>query len=711
MRFLLALILLVPAFAQQPDPPAKPDQQAAQAPAKTDDQAAQAPARADEKAAQAPAKPDDKAPQTPAKPDEKAAQTPAQPEAKAEAKAESPTPSTEQWLSGNIDFGYRWLTNVRGNFAEYRSVVNLGEGPKLTGVDFTIQDPKKRLFDRLDLRAYGFGGDPYSTAHIDARKMGIYDLTFDYRNIAYFDAVPSFANPLSPVGFNEQSFDVHRRNMSFTLDLRPGKHIIPYLAFERNSGYGHGIDTWVQDANDEFAVPTLLRDSTNNFRGGVRFEYNRFHVTVEQGGTTFKDDDQSYWNGVNFGDRTTPVLGQTEEVLYGLAQAYGIRGTSVYSTVLATANLNDYMNFYGQFLFSEPRTDVHYTDLAEGNFAALSSLLFYSGQQNLGTGAANQPHTSANLGWQGRFGRRLRIIDSWMFDRSHDAASPLLAEQLLLNATTAAPTTFNALAYTQSVNYNQNQVDVMFDLTSKLTLRGGYRYVWGDATVLAGQLSQTGNLVSGKLSRNVGLAGLTFRPSEKLSVNLDYEGASSDRIYFRTSLNDYNKARARAKYQVNSALSFQANFQVLNNQNPASDIRYDFQSRDNSLAVYWTPASAKRITVMGEYDRSTLSSNIAYLGLFLSPMTSSYYDRAHTATSAIDVALPGGGKLTAGGSLFIASGTRPSRYYQPLARLSLPLHKHVYWNTEWQYYGFGEQFYLFEGFRTHVFMTGLRVTR
>jgi len=703
MRLLLALILLVPALAQQSDVA-----RAAGLPG----QDAQAPAKPDDKAAQTPAKPDDKAAQTPAKPDDKAAQAPATADAKPEAKAESPAPSTEQWLSGDLDFGYRWLTDIRGNFPEYRSVVNLGEGPKLLGLDLTIQDPKKRLFDRLDLRAYGWGGDPYNTAHVSARKMGVYDLSFDYRNVVYFNAVPSFANPLAPAGFNEQAFDIHRRNMSFTLDLRPGKHIIPYLAFDRNSGYGHGIDTWVQDANDEFAVPTMLRDSTNNFRGGVRMEFNRFHVTLEQGGTTFKDDDQSYWNGVNFGDRTTPVLGQ-KEVLYGLAQAYGIRGTSIYSKVLATANLSDYMNFYGQFLFSQPKSDVRYTDLAVGNFAALSSLLLYSGQQNLGTGAANQPHTSATLGWQGRLGRRLRFIESWMSDQYHDAASSLLTQQLLLNSTTAQPKTFDPLAYTQAVNYFQNQIDVMLDVSSKITLRGGYRRVWGDATVLAGQLSQTGNLVSGELSRNVGLAGFTFRQSEKFSLNVDYEGASSDRIYFRTSLNDYSKARMRVKYQPSNQLSFQANFQVLSNQNPAADIRYDFLSRDNSLAVYWTPAAAKRITVMGEYGRSTLRSNISYLGIFLSPLTSSYYDRAHTATSAIDFALPGltGGKLTVGGSLFVTSGSRPTRYYQPLARLSLPLHKHVYWNTEWKWYGFGEQFYLFEGFRTHVFMTGLRVSR
>jgi hypothetical protein len=554
---------------------------------------------------------------------------------------------------------------------------------------------------------------------VGARKAGLYDFTFDYSNIAYFNAVPSFANPLAPAGFNEQAFDTHRRNMSFELDLRPGKHIIPYLAFERNSGYGHGIDTWVQDANNEFAVPVLLRDSTNNYRGGVRFEYNKVHLTLEQGGTTYKDDDQSYYSGVNYGDvpPTTKILGQTE-VLYGLAQAYGIRGDSIYSRALFTANLGPAMNFYGQFLFSEPRTDVSFSEVAVGHFAQLSSLLLYSGQQNIGTGAANQPHTSANLGWQGALGHRLRVSFSQVsfsqtLDHSHDAASSLVAQQLLLATTTAAPKTFNPLDYTQVVNYNQSQVDVMFDATSKLMLRGGYRYVFGDATVLAGTLSQTGPLAFGNLNRHVGLGGLTYRPLQKLSFNLDYEGSSSDHIYFRTSLNEYHKGRARAKYQANASLSFQANFQVLNNQNPAPDIRYDFQSRDNAVAVFWAPKAGKVLTLTGEYDRSTLSSNISYLGLFLAPMTSAYYDRAHTATSAIDLAYPKlpGFKFTFGGSLFIASGTRPTRYYQPLARLTFPLYKHVYWNTEWRYYGFGEEFFVYEGFRTHIFATGLRVSK
>src|SRR5215471_13352950 len=73
--------------------------------------------------------------ETPQKPEEK-------PEAKAAA-ADSPAPAAaaapgEGWIDGYVDLGYRWVTDVAGNFQQYRSVVNLGEGPKLFGADVTI---------------------------------------------------------------------------------------------------------------------------------------------------------------------------------------------------------------------------------------------------------------------------------------------------------------------------------------------------------------------------------------------------------------------------------------------------------------------------------------------------------------------------------------------------------------------------------------------
>src|SRR5262249_4901540 len=184
--------------------------------------------------------------------------------------------------------------------------------------------------------------------------------------------------------------------------------------------------------------------------------------------------------------------------------------------------------------------------------------------------------------------------------------------------------------------------------------------------------------------------------------------------YFRTNLYNYNRMRSRAKYQATASLWLLANFGLLDNQNPTLGIRYDFRARDNSLAVYWTPNSGKRITVMAEYNRSSLRSRIDFLSLpFLTPAVSTYRENGHTATSAIDFTLPAIGgvaaKLSAGGSLFISEGTRPTQYYQPLGRLSIPVHKLVQWNTEWRWYGFGETFYQYEAFRAHTFMTGIRV--
>lgn len=675
MRTLLAFLLIAPLAAQQPaDQQVKPDAPAAQA-----------------------AKPADQ----PAAPDQKAAEP-------APAAAESPAPPTEQWFTGSIDLGYRWLIDQQGNSAEYQSVVNLGHGPRLLGLDFTIQDPKKRLFDRIEARASGWGGDPYSLAHIDVLKRGIYDFTADYRDIAYFDAEPSFANPFQPAGFNEQSFNQHRKDTDISLDLFPGHRLTPYLAYNQNSGSGNGIETWVQNSNDEFAVPSLFRDRTINYRGGIRYELNRFHLTVEHGETGFRDDDSAYSSVQTVGDNLTPLLGQNL-YLNSLTQSYGIRGSGFYDKVLVTASPASWIDLYGQFLYSYPKITVNYTDVAQGNFADLSALLFYSTDFTMAAGEANAPHVTGNVGFEMRPLKRLRIIESLSTDRSHDAASPLVTEQLL--ATGFSQNILTALNYHQVVNYNQEQVDIIYDLTNTITLRGGARFVWGDATVLAGELSQTGNLVSGNLRRNIGLAGATFRPIQKLTVNLDYEGGTSDDIYFRTSLNNYSKARALAKYQITGSLSAQARFQVLDNQNPDPTIRYDFLSRDNAISLFWTPEGGKRITVMAEYDRSTLRSDISYLDLFFSPNLSDYRDNAHTATSAVSLALPGypKAKLTFGGSLFISSGSRPSRYYEPLARLSVPIQKHIDWNTEWQWYGYGEQFYLFEGFRTHIFQTGVRI--
>jgi len=413
------------------------------------------------------------------------------------AAAESPAPAADEWLTGNVEFGYRWLTDLRGNAASYRSIVNLGEGPKLFGLDFTVQDPKKRLFDRLDASAWGWGGDPYGTARVDARKGNVYALHLDYRELSYFNNLATYADPfVNPaLGLfpSERTFDTRRRLLSTDLTLRPGKRITPYFAYQRDGGNGRGVTTFQTDFN-EYAVPNLLDNVTNNYRGGVRFTYNRWHVTLEEGGTVFEDNQRVLSPAVrNLGNRLTPVfpiVGDGQQLfLNNLDQAYAIRSSGAYTKALATASPFSWLNLYGQFLYSQPKTDVNYTDAASGNFAALRTLLFYSKLLDAVNGASRQPHTSANAGFELRPLKRLRIVESWMTDRMHNAALGLAFDNRL------------------ELNYSRQQTDVFFDVTSRFTLRGGFRYVWGDTRYTAAPLAQAGPFTAAGLEQKVGLGG------------------------------------------------------------------------------------------------------------------------------------------------------------------------------------------------------------
>ena len=629
--------------------------------------------------------------------------------------AASPVPSTEPVLTGWIDLGYLWDTGVGGSYDTYRSIIDIHSGPKLLGTDFILTDPKHRWFDAIQVRATTWGAEPSSSVHVEAKKSGIYNFNAEYRDFAYYNFLPSYADPLLSQGIvlDEQSFDTRRKIAALSLDIRPGHWWTPYFGWDHDSSSGTGETVFVTDGNN-YPVPNTLRDSTDLYRGGVRIETSHFHVTLEEGGTVFKSDQSLYQNpgSLNYGNFSTPVFGQPL-YLSSLLAAYGIRGSSAYSKGLLTANPTSWLDIYGQLLYSQPNANVNYQQNAAGNFYLQSQILFYSGQQELITAASQQPHTIGSLGAEIRPMRRLRIVESWLTDRMHDAGSAA-SEQSLISAGAAIPLS-SLIASTLVSNYSQEAVDVFFDAASKLTLRGGYRYVWGDA--LYAFLPPAGLASSNheQLRQNIGLGSATYRPSQKISLTGEVEGASSSGVYFRTSPYNYQKVRAQVHYQPLPSLSVSGDFTLLNNQNPLAGTNYDYSAYQESISLYWAPRGGKIFDIQGSYSRADLHSTIGYLDPgTLSPQVSNYRDDSHTATALMDLTWPHGKrfapKLAAGGSLFISSGSRPTSYYQPMVKLWVPFGKHASWFSEWRYYVYGEAFNLYEGFRTHLLTTGMRFT-
>jgi hypothetical protein len=673
VRILLAVVVLFPLAAQTPPaipPPATP------------------PAAAPAQAAPAPAT-DTKAPP-------------------------SPVPVVEPDLSGWIDFGYRWQTGVNGSLETYRSVVNLGSGPKLFGADLTLIDPKKRLFDTMHILASGWGGDPYGTFHLDVSKSKLYRFDANYRDLAYFNNLPSYADPLLTRGIvlDEQSFDTRRHVGTYSLELLPGNWFIPYLVYDRDANSGTGVTVFVQNSN-EYPVPTSGNDLTNLYRGGVRFELRRFHATLEEGGTTFSSSQSLYQSPgtINTGNVNTPIFGQTLD-LTSLAATYGITGSSTYTKALFSSNAFSWMDVYGQFLFSQPSSSVNYQENATGNFYLPTEIVFYQSEQYLVSAVAKLPHTTASFGTEIRPLKRVRMTESWLTDRMHNAGNSSSLQTIV-----PAQQTAQLLESSLVSDYSQIEANVFFDATSHLTLRGGYRYVWGEAADAV--LPQGGELTGSeqaKLRRNVGLGGIVYRPMQKLLLTAETEVASSGGVYFNTSLYDYQKVRMQARYQATASLSVALDFTYLNNENPTPGIDYKSRWQQEAASIFWSPHNGKTITFQGSYSWSSLRSDILYLvPQTLAPATSLDIENASTATALFNLNLGHWGvvapKLTAGGSLFISTGTRPTSYYQPMAKLWVPMSKHTQAFAEWWFYGYGEAFQPYEGFTTHLASIGLRYMR
>lgn len=632
----------------------------------------------------------------------------------APAAGEAAVVSTEPPVEGVMEFGARWVKDPVGDFQTYRSIVNLGQGVRVANVDLNLTPTGLKLFDTLRLAGANWGGDPYNTGRFDLEKRGVYRFLGSYSNIAYFNYLPSFANTQATGAFfNQRAYDTQVRNFDNELQIFPGARFTPYLAYTRNTDYGNGITTLVADRN-EYPLRNLIWWGQNTYRGGIRADFGRSHLTVEHGDTQFRDDQQVFSTDRLAGNRgNIPFAGQSLFLSEG-RQAYAIRGGGRFTKVLFVANPYDWVDLYGQVLYANPRTFPALFQNTMGNLVdAASGLLFFSRGFDTLFGDARRPHTSGTFAMELRPKSRFRIREMYETDRIKTDTSATLST-LLLTPTSALSRQTGYIDRLEA-SHTRQTVEGLVDIHRRLTLRAGYRYEWGDSVFRGGVLNQFNPQERINLERHVGLAGIQARPWDRLTLVVNAEVSNGVRTYYRTGLQDYHKIRAQGRYRLTDSLNFNAVHVRLDNKNPAPGVDFEFLAQSSSLNLQWLPRGGGRVSILADYTRSSIRSDIDYLEPhILQPARSLYVDNAHTGTLLADFNLRGSGvvrpKLTVGGSLITTAGSRPSRYYQPQGRFLLPVSERIQFYSEWRWFGLRQPFYLFEGFRTHMIMTGFRWT-
>ncbi len=639
--------------------------------------------------------------------------TEAKPETQ-EAAAEETTAATavEPVVRGVVDVGARWVKDPQGDFQTYRSIVNLGQGVRLANMDLNLEPVGFKLFDSMRLSGSNWGGDPYNTLRFNLEKTNIYRFDGTYSNIAYFNYLPSFANTQATGAFfNQRAYDTQIRNIDNELQIFPGTRFTPYVAYTRNTDFGNGITTLVADRN-EFPLRNLIRWGQDTFRGGIRADFGRSHLTVEHGDTQFRDDQQVFSTERLDGNRGgVPFVGQSLFLTDG-RQAYAIRGGGRFTKVLFVANPYDWVDLYGQVLYANPKTYPGFFQNTMGNLVdAQQGLLFFGRGFDTLFGDARRPHTSGTFSMELRPHNRIRIREMYETDRIKTDTSAMLSTQLL--TPTSALSRERGFIDRLEASHTRQTVEALVDVHRRFTIRGGYRYEWGDSVFRGGVLNQFNPQERINLERHVGLAGIQARPWDRLTINVNAEASNGVRTYYRTGLQDYHKIRAQVRYRLTESLNFNGVHVRLDNRNPAEGVDFKFLAQTTSLNLQWLPRGGSRVSILADYTRSAIRSDIDYLQPhILQPARSLYVDNAHTGSLLADFNLRGSGvvrpKLTIGGSFVTTAGSRPSRYYQPTGRFLLPVTEKVHFYSEWRWFGLAQPFYLFEGFRTHMIMTGLR---
>ncbi len=618
---------------------------------------------------------------------------------------------------GTVDIGYRWLAGLRGSEDIYRSLVNLGEGPRLLGANLILEGPlgSNKYVDHLQFNASAWGGDPYNTMRIYAEKTGSYQFSFDYRKVDYFNFIPSFANPLLGQGvyLGQHSFDSTRRSMDFDLTLRPGARISPFLAYSRNSGFGPGITTFTADGN-EFAINNQLRDSSDYYRGGVIFNLPRMNLILEQGILTFKDDQRIFQTqGTNKGNRRTPLLGQNI-TLVQLDENYHARGTTPVTRVQLTATPWEKLIVTGRFVYSQPDLNFDYDRRSVGNFLSFDVLRMYTGELASSSADANRPHILGNLSVEFRPHDRIRILETLVTDRFHIASSSSLGRALTGTKPLSGPADpNNTFDFSTSdsnrfaVNLNQNQLEGVVDLTSRISARGGYRVVWSD--------TQLQSLVSGNepqsvsLHRNVGLAGFGFRLPRKADLSLDFEEGQGNCVFTRTDILDYRKVRLRGRYRPSNFVTLSGSFFLMDHENERPDLGYNFQNRGFTLSASVAPGGGKRFSANFDYSRADLTSDILFIiPQLLKTDRSLYIADSNFGSVSFDFGIMRDVRFSLGYAVLGATGSRPINYHQPRAGIVVPISRRIAWTTEWRYYGYNDKEFAFQDFHNHLITAGLR---
>ena len=268
---------------------------------------------------------------------------------------------TEKNLTLILLFGYR-AVDTSGVYDKYKEDFNLEKGVRLFNFQLSYVAPEslKKLFDRVDLSVYNFGGDPFETFSLTAQKYGRYRFQYERKKSNYYYADPRMIGPQTY--FDMRQFDFDRVSDRATLNVTVAKPVDVYFDFNRYSKTGNS--TTSLDLNRiEFEFDQPVSEKLFEVAVGLNLHTARYGLVLEQRRQEYENTN-SYFLPGGYTDGGAGARYPSALAYFSLAQPYD------FNTNITSLRLNarpfDSLIVRGAARWSGQDTHLAYAESALG---------------------------------------------------------------------------------------------------------------------------------------------------------------------------------------------------------------------------------------------------------------------------------------------------------------------------------------------------------
>lgn len=610
----------------------------------------------------------------------------------------------------NFETGYRF-SSVGGNFEQYRSSVNFGDGIRLLGSTLSVnsRDGHGALFDQIVLTTQGLGNDPYEAVTLRVEKNRVYRYDLSWRQNDYF-------NPglVTGGGGGQHLLDTRNRMQDHDLTLFPQSNLKFFFGMSDSSQTGPSLSS-IQLFDVNSAITPLFSDVRRvwrEYRVGNEFRVWGIRVNWMRGWEDFKDD-------------TGASLTAASPQLTSFQSSDPNHGASPYWRAALFTDRKVF-NVNGRFTYTAGRKAFVVDESSAGLVAAGAE-----NRQIITFGEAERPVATGNLNLSFTPGSKLTLTNGTSVYNVRTLGNSFFSQ---VDNVTGAVTFLNynylgirTIANDTNLNY---QISPVWGLTA------GYHYTDRliqsvEQTLFAGKVftipSQQTNVL------NSGDVGLRVKPWKPVTVLVSGEIGRADRPFTPKADKDYHVLNGRFQYKVKQ-VQFTAAANANYNVNSNSLTAFSSQARTYSFAGSWT--RGRWLTLDAGITRLHIYTvgGIEYFlnqqlappqdSVYLSNINTGYFGARIALRNRADLYLGytrvqdlGDGRGSAQGpgigsplALFQVVQTFPMAYQSPVLRVSVRIREKLRWNAGYQYYGYRQDFFFGQDYRAHTGFTSLSLS-